>query len=39
LPWASGQYALRLHIGLEHVDDLIEDLTQAFEAWRLAGST
>ena len=39
LPWAYGQYALRLHIGLEHVDDLIEDLTQAFEAWRLAGST
>jgi cystathionine beta-lyase len=36
LPWPAGQYAVRLHVGLEHVDDLLRDLDQAFEAWRRA---
>ncbi len=36
LPWPAGQYAVRLHVGLEHIDDLLQDLDQAFEAWRCA---
>jgi cystathionine beta-lyase len=36
LPWPKAQYVLRLHIGLEHIDDLLKDLDQAFDAWRRA---
>ena len=32
--WAPGGTALRLHIGLEDPDDLIEDLTRGFAALR-----
>lgn len=36
LPWAAGQWAVRLHVGLEQIDDLLRDLDQAFAAWRRA---
>ena len=36
LPWPKAQYVVRLHIGLEHIDDLLKDLDQAFDAWRRA---
>ena len=29
-PWGAGRSAVRLHIGLEQVDDLIADLSAAF---------
>ncbi|OZI51811.1 cystathionine beta-lyase [Bordetella genomosp. 5] len=32
--WPGGRSAVRLHIGLEHPDDLIADLEQAFAAVR-----
>jgi cysteine-S-conjugate beta-lyase len=32
--WAPGGTALRLHIGLEDPDDLVEDLTRGFAALR-----
>jgi cysteine-S-conjugate beta-lyase len=31
-PWPAGEQLIRLNIGLEHVDDLIADLEQAFAA-------
>ena len=34
--WAPGGPALRLHIGLEHVDDLIADLEHGFAAFKQA---
>ena len=36
LLWPKAQYVVRLHIGLEHIDDLLKDLDQAFDAWRRA---
>lgn len=36
LPWKAGQKALRLHIGLEHADDLIADLQSGLQALRSA---
>ncbi len=33
-PWQGERSAVRLHVGLEHVDDLIADLTQGFEAMK-----
>jgi cystathionine beta-lyase len=36
-PWTGQGPCLRLHIGLEHPDDLIADLKGGFE--RLAAST
>jgi cysteine-S-conjugate beta-lyase len=35
-PWAPGGPTLRLHIGLENVEDLMADLTNGFEALRAA---
>lgn len=34
--WAPGGPALRLHIGLESVDDLKVDLERGFAAWKAA---
>jgi cysteine-S-conjugate beta-lyase len=36
--WAPGGPTLRLHIGLENVEDLKADLAQGFEAFNAAGS-
>ena len=36
-PWGAGRSAVRLHIGLEHVDDLIADLSAAFAVMARAG--
>jgi cystathionine beta-lyase len=35
-PWAPGGPTLRLHIGLENVDDLTADLERGFAALRAA---
>ena len=35
--WDPGGQTMRLHIGLEDVDDLIEDLDRAFKRFREAG--
>jgi cystathionine beta-lyase len=35
--WAPGGQSMRLHIGLEDADDLIEDLDRAFARFRKAG--
>ena len=36
-PWAPGGPTVRLHIGLEDVDDLIGDLERGFAAMAAAG--
>ena len=36
-PWAPGGPAVRFHIGLEDVDDLIDDLERGFAAFAAAG--
>ena len=33
LPWRPGGQTMRIHVGLEAVDDLIEDITNAIEVW------
>ncbi|MDO9060932.1 MAG: cystathionine beta-lyase, partial [Bradyrhizobium sp.] len=35
-PWAPGGPALRLHIGLENVEDLKADLDRGFAAFNAA---
>lgn len=33
LPWRPGGQTMRIHAGLEAVDDLIEDITNGIEVW------